>query len=419
MSETTARHKLPYIMPLQAQSHVLHNEALRRLDALVHISVVSRAATAPPAAPGEGEAHLVAAAGAGGAFAGHGGELAVFEDGAWVFLAPAPGWIVHVRDEAIVLVRMQEGWTQMVLGGTVLADRLGVNAAPDDTNRLAVMSDVALFSHAAETGGSGAMRLILNKKVAADTGSLLFQTGWSGRAEMGLAGNDDWHLKVSADGVAWTEALVVDGATGRVGIGTGIPSTRLDVAGAIRVGGYMAAALPDAATAGAGAIAYVQDAASGPVPAFSDGTAWHALCRTGFERIHVRASPSADQTLTSDIDRLAFGTVHANEGAGWDAPANRFVAPRAAIYQFNVSVRFDQLPPGGYTRLLLMRNGSTEGFMLGHAVIGAGASGDFHTLTVCSALDLSAGDEVTVNGGHANGGGRAHVESALSIWSAS
>ena len=38
--------------------------------------------------------------------------------------------------------------------------------------------------------------------------SLLFQSGWGGRAELGLIGDDDLSLKVSPDGGAWHEALM-------------------------------------------------------------------------------------------------------------------------------------------------------------------------------------------------------------------
>ena len=34
--DQTSRLALPYLLPNQAQKHVTHNEALRRLDALVH-----------------------------------------------------------------------------------------------------------------------------------------------------------------------------------------------------------------------------------------------------------------------------------------------------------------------------------------------------------------------------------------------
>jgi hypothetical protein len=50
----------------------------------------------------------------------------------------------------------------------------------------------------------------MNKEAASNTASLLFQSNWSGRAEIGLTGDDSLHFKISADGSNWTEALIVD-----------------------------------------------------------------------------------------------------------------------------------------------------------------------------------------------------------------
>lgn len=36
------------------------------------------------------------------------------------------------------------------------------------------------------------------------------------RAEAGMTGDNDFHMKVSADGSVWREALLIDGASGRV-----------------------------------------------------------------------------------------------------------------------------------------------------------------------------------------------------------
>jgi hypothetical protein len=44
----------------------------------------------------------------------------------------------------------------------------------------------------------------------------LFQNGFSGRAEIGLAGDDDFHFKVSPDGSAWFDSIKIERATGRV-----------------------------------------------------------------------------------------------------------------------------------------------------------------------------------------------------------
>lgn len=97
-------------------------------------------------------------------------------------------------------------------GGSVNPVSLvGVNATADTTNRLSVASPASLFSHE----GAG-HQLKINKDAAADTASVLFQTDFSGRAEFGLAGDDDFHVKVSPDGSTWHEAIVINRSSGAV-----------------------------------------------------------------------------------------------------------------------------------------------------------------------------------------------------------
>ncbi|HCO54415.1 MAG TPA: hypothetical protein DIT93_05280, partial [Pelagibacterium sp.] len=45
---------------------------------------------------------------------------------------------------------------------------------------------------------------------------MIFQSGWSGRAEIGLAGDDDFTFKVSDDGADFKSAMRLEGATGFV-----------------------------------------------------------------------------------------------------------------------------------------------------------------------------------------------------------
>lgn len=52
MTEQTTLLDLPYIMPSQAQKHVRHNEALRILDAVLHIRVGAMEVEVPPEEPG-------------------------------------------------------------------------------------------------------------------------------------------------------------------------------------------------------------------------------------------------------------------------------------------------------------------------------------------------------------------------------
>lgn len=208
----TPRLSLPLLAAGQAQKHVTHNDALARLDALIQLGVESRTQTQPPASPGELSAYIVPA-GATGAFAGRTDQIALFEDGGWTFLQPRPGWQAWVADEAEHQLWTGSQWRRATPVSSLGAERWGVNATADTTNRFAVSSPASLFSH---EGGSH--RLIVNKATPSETASVLFQDGWSGRAEFGLAGDDDFRVKVSADGSQWSEALAIDSASGAVAL---------------------------------------------------------------------------------------------------------------------------------------------------------------------------------------------------------
>jgi hypothetical protein len=215
--------QLPLLEAAQAQKHVTHNEALLRLDGLVHLSVASRVAASPPAAATDGTRFLVAPAPA-GAWAGQAGRLAMAQGGGWLFLTPRRGWRLWVEDERKLLLFDGDAWIDiMAFQEFANLQRVGINTTADTVNRLAVSSAAVLFTHA----GSD-QQVKLNKNVAANTASLLYQTGWSGRAEMGLTGDDDFRIKVSADGATWRDAMVVNRATGAVSL----PNTPQPAAGA-------------------------------------------------------------------------------------------------------------------------------------------------------------------------------------------
>ncbi|MFK3779927.1 DUF2793 domain-containing protein [Agrobacterium sp. NPDC089420] len=210
MTEQTARLRLPYILPSQAQKHVTHNEALQRLDAIVQL-VVRAVVAAPPDNAAEGDCVLLSAD-ATGDFAGKGGKLVFRQDGAWLLITPQPGWTAWFAAEARYRVLQDGAWRDMALPASGRLERLGIGTEADTTNRLALASPASLFTHALEDGSH---RMTINKAGKADTASLLFQSGWSGRAEMGLAGHDGFSIKTSADGASWHTALLCSG-DGRV-----------------------------------------------------------------------------------------------------------------------------------------------------------------------------------------------------------
>ncbi|MFV0297737.1 MAG: DUF2793 domain-containing protein [Hyphomicrobiaceae bacterium] len=216
--DDTPNLRLPYIAAAQAQKHVTPNEAIRVLDAIVQVGVLARNLSAPPPTPANGDRYIVAA-GATEAWAGRSSQIAALQDGAWMFYVPREGWLAWIADEDVLVAWNGSTWVTAGGdgGGSVNpVELVGVNATADATNRLAVKSDATLFSHDDVTPGSGDMRQVLNKAAAGNTVSQLYQSNWSGRAETGLAGDDDFHVKVSPDGATWFEALVADRTTGRV-----------------------------------------------------------------------------------------------------------------------------------------------------------------------------------------------------------
>ncbi|SFR56087.1 Protein of unknown function [Yoonia tamlensis] len=213
MSDFTPKLSMPLILPAQAQKHVTHNEAIERLDLLVQLTLEQSDAVAPPATPNEGESWAVGV-GATGDWAGQDGQIASWRGGGWLFVAPVDGWTAWVRD--ISELQVLDGGVWVTKGAEFVPQNVamvGINATADATNRLSVSSDATLLNNV----GAG-HQLKINKAGVGDTGSLLYQSGWSGRAEMGLSGNDDFSIKVSADGANWVAAIGIDGADGRVRI---------------------------------------------------------------------------------------------------------------------------------------------------------------------------------------------------------
>lgn len=123
-----------------------------------------------------------------------------------------------MADEAALVFWNGTAWGPLP-GGTVLQSitRLGLNTAADAANPFAAKLNKALWTaRTAAEGGDGDLRYTLNKETAADVLSLLFQTGFSGRAEFGLIGDDNVTLKVSPDGSTFFGAMSVVKDNGRI-----------------------------------------------------------------------------------------------------------------------------------------------------------------------------------------------------------
>ncbi|MCF2903368.1 DUF2793 domain-containing protein [Octadecabacter sp. CECT 8868] len=206
MSDVSANLELPYLAPAQAQKHVTHNEALQIIDAVVQLSVESRILSEPSGTVDAGTCFVVPEL-ATGVWMGQDNKIALWNGTGWIFLTAKEGWRAWVIAEGLEVVMTSGAW--MTAEGQGASETFGINTTADVVNRLSVAADATLLSH-----DGGGHQLKVNKASSGDTGSLLYQSNWSGRAEMGLAGNDEFSIKVSDDGSIWTEALRFDGADG-------------------------------------------------------------------------------------------------------------------------------------------------------------------------------------------------------------
>ncbi|SDX73534.1 Protein of unknown function [Ruegeria halocynthiae] len=301
MTQNSPRLNLPYLQPAQAQKHVTHNEALRALDLVVQLSVASLNATVPPATPQQGETHAIGAAPTGD-WAGHAGKLAAWLDNAWHFLTPDVGWRAWDQGADKLMVWDGSAWVEPPVS-TQNLNGVGIATGSDSTNRLAVRSPATLLTHE----GSG-HQLKINKASAGDTASLLFQSNWTGYAEMGLSGSTDFSIKVSPDGGSWVEALRFDAATGGVG-GSAVQSSADDItSGRLMRADYgygpgnVLGTVSETNGAPTGAVIERGSSANGDYVRFADGT---QICTA---------------TLGGVGCTSAIGALFASGSATWDFP---------------------------------------------------------------------------------------------------
>lgn len=116
MTDTTsARHRLPFLVTAQAQKELTHNEALLRIDALMHPVIESAQAT-PAAGLGladAGKCWLIDD-NAQNEWTAHGREIACWTGGSWRFLNPADGMRVWDRSQNHFSRYIGGAWTAAI-----------------------------------------------------------------------------------------------------------------------------------------------------------------------------------------------------------------------------------------------------------------------------------------------------------------
>lgn len=188
--EQTLRLNLPFIQASQAQKHITHNEAIQKLDQITQLSVISRAFTAPPAAPNEGDRYIVPQA---GEWDGAAGDLQLFEGGGWVTLTPQKGWVSWVEDAQELLVFDGATWIKAM--GSATFDTLSVHGTS------------AYFS--ADSDASG-FYLTVAKTDDTQSVGIGLDGATAQKALMELTPDDHLRITVTKDGSTYHDALRVD-----------------------------------------------------------------------------------------------------------------------------------------------------------------------------------------------------------------
>lgn len=83
---------------------------LKRLGAVVGLSVIDRNLTTPPGSPTNGDRYIIPS-GATGDWSGKTDQIAVCVAGAWEYYAPKIGWLCYVEDEEKLTVYKSTGWS--------------------------------------------------------------------------------------------------------------------------------------------------------------------------------------------------------------------------------------------------------------------------------------------------------------------
>jgi hypothetical protein len=115
----TNRFQLPLLSAGQAQGSVVADTSFSLIDALMQIVVISRIIAIPPASPNNGDSYVVPA-GATGAWSGQTNDIAIFQNGAWVFVPPFTGMQVYSVADSRTYVYTSGAWSASLSGLTTL-----------------------------------------------------------------------------------------------------------------------------------------------------------------------------------------------------------------------------------------------------------------------------------------------------------
>jgi Protein of unknown function (DUF2793) len=142
--ENSPRHDLPFLSVGQAQKELTHNEALVRIDALLHPAIEAVLAAPPVLTDTDiGKCWLIASS-ASGIWAGKASQIANWMGGGWRYLDPVHGMRVRLLSNDTEMLFINGDW----ISAPVIADPTGGTTI--DVEARATIA--ALLSHFRVTG---------------------------------------------------------------------------------------------------------------------------------------------------------------------------------------------------------------------------------------------------------------------------
>ena len=343
MADISDSLSLPFILPNQAQKHVTHNEALRILDVVTQLAVVSDDTQVPPSNPSEGTRFIIGS-GATGAWAGHDGEIALFETEGWRFFVPRAGWRAYVIGREMLVAYDGLEWIDLDSDDLQEIDAFGLGMIAPESTPFSAKLNAALWTALYQAdGGDGSLVSTLNKENSGNDAGFVFQQNFEARGLLGLFGSDSLRLATSPDGANFFDGIIVDSATGVV------EQPRL--------------------------------------PRFKGATNFDNFA-------------PLDSWTKIAINDLAF-----NDQSAFDAASNQFTAPVDGSYQFGGTLTFkEDTSSSVQTAGRLVLNGTTE-IVTSRVEFTSAHISERTSLAVNDFVALNAGDTVELQGKFTGAGG--------------
>ena len=399
---TTPKLSLPELSNNQGQ-YLNANDTFNRIDQLIQAAVVDRLAT-PPGSPANGALYLIIAT-ATGAWAGKENQLAYWltSVGAWTYVTPREGMLIHVNDEDVYYKYTGSSWAVFSAGMTnpmttsgdiIIGGSSGTPqrlAAGTETHVLTIVSGVPAWQ--APSGGSGGdlLSALLNAEVSI-TGATTLTASAFGKLHVCSGTAADYTVTLPA----------VSGNAGKF------------------IGFRMASGLTKIVTLDPNASELVNGLATWPMMAnetavlYCDGTAWAVLCRGDRAFSGARVSIAGNKSIpNATVTKVSFDTEEYDEGGyiNLGVSTTKVTISVSGIYRISGYAVFDVNSTG---RRVVRVQDDAGGIVYVRADMPA-VAGNITTPACSTDVSLAAGTELNMAVFQDCGGALNIVTAALAI----